>query len=198
MDLMLTWRGTDEWRAAAARVEGDHERCVATGVQLGVDPVPYRVDYELELAEGFVTRRFALTAVGAGWHRRLDLRHDGNGSWESTASGDGAPGLGPAGGEAKPLSGALDCDLANCPLTNFMPIRRHDLHREAGEVDFLMAWVSVPDLSVTPSRQRYEHVGRREGSNLVRYVGRDTDFVADLEVDDDGMVVFYPEMAERL
>ncbi len=195
---MLVWRGLDAWRAYAAIVEGDEISCRATGTQLGIDPLPYRVDYELELGDGFVTRRFAVRAAGEGWARELELRGGGDGRWEIEASSDGAAELGEAGGGAAALAGALDCDLANCPLTNFMPARRHRLHLRRGARDFLMAWVSVPDLAVTPSRQRYEHLGERGGRRLVRYVGLDTDFTAELELDDEALVILYPEMAERV
>ena len=56
------------------------------------------------------------------------------------------------------VQGALDCDLGLSPLTNFMPIRRRRL-LDGGEAhEFLMAWVSVPDLGVHRSEQRYEPV----------------------------------------
>lgn len=44
------------------------------------------------------------------------------------------------------VRGALDCDLGRSPLTNLMPARRHHLHEHPGAAQFLMAWVSVPDL----------------------------------------------------
>ena len=75
-----------------------------------------------------------------------------------------------------------------------MPVRRSALHERAGSEDFVMAWVSVPDLRVHASPQRYEHV--RPG--VVRYVSLDGDFTAELEVDADGLVVRYPRLAERV
>ena len=75
-----------------------------------------------------------------------------------------------------------------------MPVRRSGLHERAGAEDFVMAWVSVPDLKVHASPQRYEHV--RPG--VVRYVSRDGDFTSELEVDADGLVVRYPRLAERV
>jgi hypothetical protein len=74
-----------------------------------------------------------------------------------------------------------------------MPVRRHGLHEAPGAVDFLMAWVAVPALAVSPSRQRYEHV--RPG--VVRYVGEHRGYVGELELDADGLVVHYPELARR-
>jgi hypothetical protein len=57
-----------------------------------------------------------------------------------------------------------------------------------------MAWVKVPDLSVHRSEQRYEPVDER----TVRYVGKHRSFVGELELDRDGLVVRYPELAERV
>ena len=69
---------------------------------------------------------------------------------------------------------------------------------DRGEVDFLMAWVSVPDLGMRPSEQRYEHVRRDGDEAVVRYVGRHRDFVDDLVFDRDGVVDLYPDLARRV
>ena len=195
------WRGLDEWYAEAASVELTADGLVATGTQIGSDPLPYRVDYRLDASEGFVTRSLEVTANGLGWSRRLELRHDGRGTWTCEARAHGDASLPAQRSDSSPLSGALDCDLGRSPLTNVMPIRRAGLHRRPGADDFLMAWVSVPDLSVVPSAQRYEHVRRGDdGSAVVRYVDRGSfaGFTADLELDPDGFVVVYPTLAERV
>ena len=75
-----------------------------------------------------------------------------------------------------------------------MPVRRRGLHERPGSEDFVMAWVSVPDLRVHASPQRYEHV--RPG--VVRFLSLDGDFTADLELDADGLVVRYPRLAQRV
>jgi hypothetical protein len=178
----LTWRGLEEWLAEQARVELTDGGVLASGVQLGVEPEDYRVDYRLEVPSNWVTRRLEVEARGAGTRRSLVLEHNGDGVW--TCNGERDPAL----------DGALDCDLAYSPLTNLMPIRRYDLHRRGGTRDFLMAWVSVPDLAVHASSQRYVHVRR----GVVRYVALDGDFRADLEVDEDGLVARYPRLAERV
>jgi uncharacterized protein len=178
----LTWRGVEEWLAEHARVELTDGCVMATGVQLGVEPKEYRVDYRLEVPSNWVTRRLEVDAAGAGWRHSLVLEHDGSGAW--TRDGEHVPAL----------DGAMDCDLAYSPLTNVMPIRRYDLHTGGGSRDFLMAWVSVPDLAVHASRQRYVHVRR----GVVRYVSLDDDFRAELELDSDGLVVRYPRLAERV
>ncbi|CAL9379941.1 putative glycolipid-binding domain-containing protein [Streptomyces pilosus] len=152
----------------------------ARGRAVGTLPEPYWITYELETADGFVTRRLVVTAEDAAGSRSLDLRHDGRGGW----SADGGRLPGP--------EGALDCDLGLCPLTNTMPVLRHGLLRAPGERDFLMAWVSVPDLVVRPSRQTYTHLA----PGRVRYASGD--FSSDLEFDEDGLVARYPRLARRL
>jgi hypothetical protein len=79
-------------------------------------------------------------------------------------------------------------DLGYSPLFNTLPLLGGlDVAR-----DFVMSWVSVPDLGVRPSSQRYEPLRR----GLVRF--REGDFVADLELDEDRFVVRYPGLAERI
>jgi len=195
---LLIWSGLGTWRAEAAAVELGADSLRAEGTQLGLEPLSYRLDYELEVASGWITRRLLVRARGAEWTRELELRHDGEGGWTAKSAADGDVGLPPPGGEVARVEGALDCDLGLCPLTNVMPVRRHELHLRPGGVDFLMAWVSVPDLGLHPSRQRYEHVGRRDDRTVVRYVGEHRGFVGELELDGDGLVLLYPELACRV
>lgn len=195
------WRGLDEWRVEAAWVEPGPDGHVATGTQIGSNPVAYRLDYRLDATRDFVTRALKITAVGLGWRRELDLRHDGHGTWACEARARGDLDLPAPGCDASTLEGALDCDLGRSPLTNMLPIRRSGLQHRQGAEDYLMAWVSVPDLSVVASPQRYEHMSRREdGSSVVRYVDRGLleGFTADLELDACGLVVLYPGLAERV
>jgi hypothetical protein len=199
VERFVLWRGLDGWRTEAAHVELAGDRVRASGTQLGVEPLPYRLDYELETFERFVTASLLVRASGEGWARSLELRHDGEGAWSCELKAEGEVELPPAGGEMDALAGALDCDLAFSPLTNLMPVRRHALH-ERGERDFLMAWVSVPDLAVSPSPQRYEHVRTGPNGSTVRFVDRGlfAGFVSELELDADGLVVVYPELARRV
>jgi hypothetical protein len=186
MRRALVWRALDELRFEYSDVTVEDERLSARGVQLGVEQVPYRLTYELDTHPGFATRRLTVEAEGAGWERRLDLHGDGEGGW--TVSG----------GDDASLAGAIDCDLGFSPLTNTLPVLRHRmLESDARPDDMLMAWVSVPGLAVTPAAQRYE----RLPGTAVRFRSLDGEFegfTADLELDGDGFVVRYPELAERV
>jgi hypothetical protein len=190
---MLMWAGTDEWRAEAAHVQPEEGRFSATGVQVGISPVPYRLDYILDTTAGWVTGTLQVTAEGDGWRRSLQLTRDQHGRWTSQASGAGQVDLPIPGGDTAALDDAVDCDLGLSPLSNTMPILRHRLHQQAGAADFAMAWVSVPDLTVHRSVQRYEHLRTTPGGAVVRFASGD--FTADLLVDADGFVVDYPQLA---
>jgi hypothetical protein len=171
---LLVWRGVEEWLAEACELTLDGDGLHATGVQLGAEPQPYRADYELTTGADWVTQRLFVSCGD----RSLDLRRADDGSW--TANGEPQP----------HVEGALDCDLAFSPLTNFMPARR----LAGAPADHVMAWVSIPDLAVLRSEQRYEPIDARH----VRYVGLEGGFTAELELDEDGLVVRYPRLAERV
>jgi len=180
----VTWEVFESRGYETAWAEFGEGSLRARGRAVGVAPEPYWISYELETGDDFVTRRLAVTAETGSGTRTLDLAHDGHGRW--AADGQPLPGL----------DGALDCDLGLCPLTNAMPVLRHGLHRAPGEREFLMAWVSVPELSVRPSPQTYTHLERTDTGGRVRFASGD--FRSDLLFDEDGLVVDYPSLARRL
>jgi uncharacterized protein len=192
----LIWAGVEEWLTESAGVDLESNGLSATGTQLGADPAPYRVDYRLE-APDFVTRELELTSIAEGWRRHLTLRHDGEGAWNADVDDEGDVPGGSWDGSLPDLSEALDIDIQNSPLTNTMPILRHRFHRE-GSGDFLMAFITTPSLRVEASPQRYEHVRTTDSGSVVTYISRDGDFTADLELDADGLLTFYPRLARRV
>jgi uncharacterized protein len=190
----LVWQGVDAWRAEYADVWLRDDRLVARGVQVGVEPFPYEARYSLDTSPGYDTAHLSVNASGAGWSRHLDLRRDSAGVWDISVGRSGEVDLPDPGGNPAELDGARDCDLQSCPLTNTMPVLRERLREGGGAIDLTMAWVALPDLTVRRSGQRYEPID----SSRVRYVSLDSDFTAELELDEDGLVVHYPGMAERV
>ncbi len=90
------------------------------------------------------------------------------------------------------LASCEDIDLSVTPSTNTLPIRR--LALEPGDhMNVTAAWVRFPELTVEPLRQRYT----RLAANRYRYESLDSGFTADLETDDDGLVVLYPNLWAR-
>ena len=190
----FAWSGLDAWRAEFAHVLLREDGMAASGVQLGIDPEPYRMEYSLEVASGWLTERLEANAYGRGWWRALELVREPDGSWRCETGSSGELGEPVPGGDLDAVHGALDCDLQHCPVTNTMPVLRERLLQGGEATDLVMAWISVPHLGVHRSEQRYEPVDEQR----VRYVSLDGDFRSELEVDGDGLVVRYPQLAERL
>jgi hypothetical protein len=180
MERLMIWRGLDEWRAEVAHVSIDDGRLTATGTQLGVTPSAYRVDYSLRTGAEFVAERLELSVLHEGrLGRSLIVRHP-DGSW--TADDRPLP----------ELEGALDFDLHNSPVFNSTPYLRHSMGAGGEARDMVMAFVTVPDLNVKRSDQRYTPLGNA----TVNYASGD--FTADIHFDSDGLVTLYEDYLERV
>jgi uncharacterized protein len=188
----IAWVKDDQQGAEFADVMITRGRLTAAGTAIGFSPVPYRLDYKLETRSRFVTSGLLVDARGEGWSRTLDLRRHLSGRWTARTRVRGTVDLPAPGGDMTAFKSALDCDLALSPLTNTMPVLRHDLLSGGGPIDFVMAWVSVPDLAVHVSPQRYTFIRREGDRSLVRYESGSRDFVAELVFDPDGFVIAYP------
>jgi len=108
----------------------------------------------------------------------LSLASDGAGRW------DGAP----------EYAGCRDVDMVCTVLTNTLAVRRLDL--EVGGSGTLDAvWIGTPaGREVERMPQRYTRVGIR----AYRFEVVGGEFEADLEIDEFGLVVTYPGLAQRV
>ena len=87
------------------------------------------------------------------------------------------------------LDGCLDVDISSTPCTNTLPIRRLALAiGESRDID--VAYLSVPRLTISRARQRYQRLDRG-------YRYRSGRFAADLTVDDADLVIDYPNLWRR-
>jgi hypothetical protein len=83
-------------------------------------------------------------------------------------------------------------DLFASPFFNSLPVERDGLLEAGPSRDYVMRFITLPDLEVVSSSQRYEPRGGR----VVRYSSGS--FAADIEFDPDGFVVLYHGFLERL
>jgi uncharacterized protein len=178
VERLVVWRGLDEWRAEAAWVRVEDDRLSATGTQLGA--LPYRLDYRLVTGAGFEAERLELSVLHEGRLRRLVVARNPKGGW--TADDRPLP----------ELEGALDFDLHNSPVFNSTPYLRHRMEAGGEARDLAMAFVTVPELSVTRSEQRYTPLG----DGRVNYASGN--YSADIQFDDDGLVRLYEDYLERV
>jgi hypothetical protein len=144
---------------------------------------PFRLVYRLHWNEKWQLRSADFSLAKDGSSRSLNLHTDGNGNWQD---GEGR--------SLVELDGCVDIDIWPTPFTNSFPIRRQPM--AIGERrTFRMAWVFGPDLTVRPQPQAYTRVSDR----LYLFESLDgSGFKVELPVDEDGIVLDYPELFRRV
>ena len=133
------------------------------------------LDYSIACSSSWVTR----SARVSGWvgDRRIDTHIEHDGSW--TINGAVCP----------QVEGCIDVDLNFSPSTNLLPIRR--LRLEIGErAAVRAAWLRFPTFTLEPLEQTYTRLAER----TYRYESAGGRFVAEIEVDDDGLPVTYGDI----
>jgi hypothetical protein len=140
----------------------------------------FAAQYQITCDTLWRVRQLEVSLVGH--ERRLDLSSDGAGHW-TDGSGTTLPAL----------AGAIDVDLTATPFTNTLPIRRLGLRGGQSE-EILVVYVRLPGVEVTTDRQRYTCL---EPRRRYRFESFDPDFTREIEVDDDGLVLTYPELFHR-
>ena len=138
------------------------------------------VQYVLRLSPTWQVRQFLL-------FRDLEepdlwLATDGSGRWGEMN-----------GAHRTELDGCYDIDLACTPFTNTLPIRRLPLH-EGHAAELPVVYVDPETLGVRPDLQRYTRIS----SHRWLFEQVETDFSAELEVDEFGLVLDYPTLFRRL
>jgi uncharacterized protein len=134
------------------------------------------------LAPGWRTQRLAVERRGTGQTRRIRIERAGAG-WLVD-------------GVSRPdLDGAEEPDLSVTPFCNTFPIRRMQAEARA-EHTLDTCYVDATAMTVERSRQQYVRLGQ----NRVRYVdlGVSAGFEAVIDVDDDGLVLRYEHLFERV
>jgi uncharacterized protein len=140
----------------------------------------FALQYRIQCDSMWRVRTVQIVPIGED--HPVELASDGFGNWV-----DGA-------GTALPqLQGAIDIDISATPFTNTLPIRRLGL-KEGQTAEIRAVYISVPSLEIVTDRQRYT---RLDGTHY-RYESVDSDFTRDIEVDDDGLVVTYPGLFQRV
>lgn len=178
-----------------AEVAFTDDGLTATGTQHGNG---YHATWTLDAAEKWITRLVTVEVQGDGWARTLKLTRNDDGKWSSDTTLTGkqpadlpSPGI----ADGVELNDALDCDLGLCPMTNTMPIRRLNLLTESvPDTQLIVAWIDMPSLQIIASDQYYGSIDQ----DTVHYRSGTRGVDVELEVDHDGVVIAYPDMARRI
>lgn len=178
----IRWRSIEHGGLEQLRItEWDDAIKVRSAIVGSVDDTRQGVMYEASLTLDWTFEAILL--------QRTDgvmgvLRRDKDGEWFDMHA------------EALPqLGGCIDIDFQMTPFTNTLPIRRAPL--AIGEMRrFRMAYIPADTLEPYPDEQIYtrlsERVYRFENGEGADY------FTADITVDENGLVVDYPQLFERV
>ena len=178
----VVWRWLDEPGTDHCTLTSDGAGWRLEGTAIGaLAGRPVRVVYAVGCDAAWRTRRVMVRVADGGPERALALEVDAEGRWRR----DGV--------DQPAIAGLRDVDVSITPATNTLPIRRLALAPGAGH-DVIAAWVRVPELTIEPLPQRYT----RLDAHRYRYESDEGRFVAELEVDDLGLVVRYENGWERV
>jgi hypothetical protein len=140
----------------------------------------YRVDYIIRTNAAWQTLSIDVRWHHDGREQRLQLESDGRGNWKQN------------GEAADAFTGCIDVDLPLTPFTNTLPVNRLQLAvGEAREIRVLYLDLLAGEFK--PVRQKY----KRLSATTYHYENVPNDFEADIEVDEAGLVVDYPQLFVR-
>jgi hypothetical protein len=190
--IMMTWQGVASPRLESVRLLVSDGRLRAAGrIVVAADRAAgtdgYSASFEFSVDRTGDVGRGLLRTMTAEDERQISVGRTEDGVW-LVDHGQGAA--------RDEFDGAADVDVAGLVTFTSLPIRRLGLHRQAGEHELPVLYVSMPDLSVRLVRQTYRTVSIDETGAVINYTV--PGFSADLTVDRDGLVVDYPGIATRV
>jgi hypothetical protein len=164
-------------------IDGRKGNIVAEGMAIGeIESRSYAARFSSLVCDlQWQTRRLLLETTDS---RSLEMISDGLGNWVD-GQGNRLPSLG----------GCIDIDLQASPLTNTLPIRRLRIDRATGAVELSMAYIPFDSFEPYAHTQRYTCL---EDDRRYLYESADGSFSAELAVDEDGLVLDYPQLFERV
>lgn len=179
MKRTYCWRRLDFAGLELMELELGADGVEARSSLIDADEAPFALSLHWRLDRAWRSRSLSITRADADAETRLEIARNAQG-WRIN-------------GEDRPdLAECLEIDVSATPFCNGLALR--GLGREPGELTAL--YVDAADLSVQPSRQRYERISDLRW----RYVdlGVAKGFEAVLEFDDDLVVTRYESLFERI
>ncbi|TPG28293.1 putative glycolipid-binding domain-containing protein [Mycolicibacterium hodleri] len=187
---ILTWRAHGVPRMESVRVQLSGNRIKAYGriVAAATPSHPaFSASYDLVTDDSGATKRLSLTVTLAERERQLNIARDGENMWLVEDKQNK--------GMRLPYGGALDVDVIYSPFFNALPIRRTGLYQRGESISLPVVYVRLPDLTVETVTIEYssETPNPAAGIKLKSPVAETT-----ITVDDDGFILDYPDLAERI
>lgn len=184
---MLTWRSHDVTRIESVRVQLSGNRIKAIGRIAAAASelhLAFSASYDLVTDDTGATKRLSLNISTVERERQISIARDEENMWLiSDHEGDSRESFG----------GALDVDMVFSPFFNALPIRRTGLYKTDETVTLPVVYVNLPDLTVSAAEITYASAGAGAGIKLQSPLADTT-----VLVDDEGFIVDYPGLAERI
>ncbi|BCZ22306.1 putative glycolipid-binding domain-containing protein [Mycobacterium senriense] len=184
---MLTWRAQDDPRMESVRLQVSGNRIKANGriIAAATETHPaFGAYYDLLTDEAGATKRLGMTVTVAERERVFSFARDEENMWLVTDH---------QGEHRAAYNGALDVDVEFSPFFNALPIRRLGLHERAASVTLPVVYVNMPEMSIIADTVSYSSTGSRDGIKVRTPIADTT-----VSVDEEGFIVDYPGLAERI
>jgi len=179
---VLFWRRIDFEGLERLELVIEPEVVTAASTVICLEAGGFRVDHRWRLDAEWRAQAVVVERWNAQGHGMLSLERAGTG-WRVN-------------GTLRPdLDGAKEPNLSVTPFCNTFPIRRTP-ERPGESLALDTAFIDGSALTVARSSQRYD----RQGAGRLRYVdlGLARGFEADLVVDEEGLVLHYEHLFERV
>lgn len=173
--VITRWRRFDLPGHDEARLRGELESWHLEGrAEFVEDGNRWQLGYTVTCGPDWVTTRALVKGHSGRGAIEANVVRSGTGRWTLN------------GAEVPSVAGCTDVDLAFTPATNLLSLRRLDL-AVGHEAEVVAAWVTFPEFSLIPLRQRY----RRISQTSYDYVAPDLPFAGMLTVSPEGFVQDY-------
>lgn len=186
MKAQVRWKAWDGDGLEHCDVESGKQGLTLSGAVVGTRETRYGAFYVVRTDEMFRTREVRVQYANGPV---LHVEANGEGNWHDLITGSALP----------DLNGCIDVDIGVTPATNTLPIKRLGL--SVGESrDILAAYVPLPsqiDDGFIPTRAEQRYTCLEQG-RIYRYEGLFRNFTAELEIDETGLILDYPETFKRL
>ena len=182
MKTNIFWKGREYNSLENCIVEMNEDSTLVHSTIVGTyHEKMYDVNYRIVTNQFWQTTSLEINFHINGIENGIKLEGDGRGNWKMN------------GEQCVRFNGCIDVDIPLTPFTNTLPIRRLRLsHGRSQEIRVLYCDLLEDD--IRPVCQKYVCLS----DTTYHYENIPNDFEADIEVDDEGIVVDYPFLFERI
>lgn len=182
----ILWQSVDGIGLEYLQLSNQQNGILADSILICViEGKPARISYQIRCDNSWQFQKLNLT-VDTGIKQTLSLEITPEGQW-----------LNESDKILEELEGCLEPDILLTGFTNTLPIRRLNLI-EGQSAEITVSYISIPQLTVIPIKQRYICLGKTPNGIVFHYKNLNSGFETDITVDENFLVVDYPQLFRRI